>query len=142
MYPEMIDISKFTPENYKLGFTITVTRCFGWSLPNTSVVPFADCANHFIIDNQYELFNKRLHEKKKREKEGDHKVQITESESKYFTNLKMRINYDKHFLEDDKFNPKYEAPYKTLRYIRKLTMRDTISKLRVDHFLAAPQYQA
>ncbi len=53
----------------------------------------------------------------------------------------MRINYDKHFLEDDKFNPKYEAPYKTLRYIRKLTMRDNISKLRWDHFLAAPQYQ-
>lgn len=138
MYPEMIDITKFTPDNYKLGFTITVTRCFGWSLPNTSVVPFADCANHFIIDNQYELFNKRLHEKKKREKEGDSAVQITENESKYFTNLKMRINYDKHFLEDDKFNPKYEAPYKTLRYIRKLTMRDNISKLRVDHFLAAP----
>ena len=66
MYPEMIDIKKFTPDNYKLGFTITVTRCFGWSLPHTSVVPFADCANHFIIDNQYELFNKRLHEKKKK----------------------------------------------------------------------------
>ena len=51
LYPEVIDISKFTPETYKLGFTITVTRCFGWSLPHTSIVPFADCANHFIIDN-------------------------------------------------------------------------------------------
>jgi hypothetical protein len=53
----------------------------------------------------------------------------------------MRINYDKHFLEDDKFEAKYEAPYKTLRYIRKLSMREEISKLRVDHFLAAPKYQ-
>jgi hypothetical protein len=53
----------------------------------------------------------------------------------------MRINYDKHFLEDEKFDAKHDPPYKTLRYIRKLSMRDEISKLRVDHFLAAPQYQ-
>ena len=53
----------------------------------------------------------------------------------------MRINYEKHFMEDEKFEAKYEAPYKTLRYIRKLSMREEISKLRIDHFLAAPQYQ-
>lgn len=51
MYPELIDISKFTRENFDLAFTITVTRCFGWSLPSTMIIPFADCANHFIIDN-------------------------------------------------------------------------------------------
>jgi hypothetical protein len=59
-----MDITKFTEENFKKAFTITVTRCFGWSLPYTMVVPFADCANHFIIDNQYEMFNSRLHNKK------------------------------------------------------------------------------
>ena len=85
MYPEMIDITKFTPENYKLGFTITVTRCFGWSLPNTSVVPFADCANHFIIDNQYELYNKTLHLRKKQQKEGNSAIKFTPGEEKYFT---------------------------------------------------------
>lgn len=51
LYPDLIDISKFTPERFKLAYTTVVTRCFGWSLPSTSVIPFADCANHFIIDN-------------------------------------------------------------------------------------------
>lgn len=51
LYPDLIDMSRFTEKNFKLAFTITVTRCFGWSLPSTMVVPFADCANHFIIDN-------------------------------------------------------------------------------------------
>jgi hypothetical protein len=41
----------------------------------------------------------------------------------------MRINYEKHFREDENFEAKYEVPYKTLRYIRKLAMRDTINKL-------------
>jgi hypothetical protein len=78
MYPEHFDISQFTPENYKIGFTVTVTRCFGWSLPHTSVVPFADCANHFIIDNQYELYCKRLHDQNKiRLKDPSQKVKIS-----------------------------------------------------------------
>jgi len=51
LYPDIIKFDKFTEKNFKLAFTITVTRCFGWSLPSTMVVPFADCANHFIIDN-------------------------------------------------------------------------------------------
>jgi hypothetical protein len=69
MYPEVIEVKNFNTQNYKLAFTITVTRCFGWSLPHTSVVPFADCANHFIIDNQYELYSKRLHDKKARQQQ-------------------------------------------------------------------------
>ena len=117
LYPGDIELEAFTPERYKLAFTITVTRCFGWSLPHTSVVPFADCANHFIIDNQYELFCRRLHAKRE-------KPEIcSEAERQYFTQLKMRINYDKHFKEDSEFKPDYDPPYKTMRYIRKLQMR-------------------
>ena len=56
-------------------------------------------------------------------------MKFTSSEEKYFTQLKMRINYEKHFKEDQQFDPKYEVPYKTLRYIRKLAMRDTITNL-------------
>jgi len=130
MYPEIIDASQFTPKNYKLAFTITVTRCFGWSLPHTSVVPFADCANHFIIDNQYELYSKRLHDKKKIPN-----AEFTDDEKKYFTQLKMRINYEKHYVEDEKFNPNYDLPYKTLRYIKKLKMRNTCAELHPNKFL-------
>jgi hypothetical protein len=77
LYPSIIDIKEFTREHYKLAFTITVTRCFGWSLPHTSVVPFADCANHFIIDNQYELYSKRLHDKKKDHDSSPENVKFT-----------------------------------------------------------------
>jgi hypothetical protein len=51
MYPDLINVEGFTEKNFKLAFTTTVTRCFGWSLPYTTVIPLADCANHFIIDN-------------------------------------------------------------------------------------------
>ena len=27
-------------------FNTIVTRCFGWGLPKTSLIPFADCINH------------------------------------------------------------------------------------------------
>lgn len=131
----------FNPQNYKLAFTITVTRCFGWSLPHTSVVPFADCANHFIIDNQYELYCKRLHDLKKKQQTGDSTITFNQDEEKYFTQLKMRINYDKHFVEDEKFDPHFDTPYKTLRYIKKLQMRDRCAKLKPEAFLNDPEFK-
>lgn len=71
LYPSILSLEDFTKERFKLAFTITVTRCFGWSLPHTMVIPFADCANHFIIDNQYEMHNRDLTLRKmKTEKEG------------------------------------------------------------------------
>lgn len=112
-----------------------MTRCFGWSLPHTSVIPFADCANHFIIDNQYELINKRLHNKKKN---GE---TVTPSEEKYFTQCKMRINCDKHFKEDDEEVKIDEVPYKTKRYIRKLKMRNECSALEIKDFVLKEEYR-
>jgi hypothetical protein len=104
-------------------------------------VPFADCANHFIIDNQYELYNKTLHLRKKQQKEGNSSIKFTPGEEKYFTQLKMRINYEKHFQEDENFKPDYVVPYKTLRYIRKLAMRDELAKLTPQAFLEDEQYK-
>ena len=54
----------------------------------------------------------------------------------------MRINYEKHFQEDETFKPDYEVPYKTLRYIRKLAMRDELAKLTPQAFLEDEQYKA
>ena len=111
LYPDLIDITKFTRENFDLAFTVTVTRCFGWSLPYTMIIPFADCANHFIIDNQYEMVNTKLHPLNKPVK--NHEVEISKAEKTYFTPCKMRINIDKHFQEDSNFTDKIEVPYKT-----------------------------
>jgi len=53
----------------------------------------------------------------------------------------MRINYEKHFVEDAQFKPDYEVPYKTLRYIRKLAMRDNLATLTPQTFLEDEQYK-
>ena len=124
LYPELIDINGFTEANFKKAFTVTVTRCFGWSLPYTMVVPFADCANHFIIDNQYEMCNRRLDEKSREE--------LTKAEEKYFTPCKTRINFERHFKEDAIEEIKEDVPYKTKRYIRKLMMREQCVGLRAE----------
>ena len=126
LYPDVIDIKSFTEKNFKLAFTTCVTRCFGWSLPYTMVIPFADCANHFIIDNQYELFNSRLHSKKI---DSD----LTKAEETYFAMDKMRIDCFKHYKED--FKDEMDIPYKTKRYIKKLQMRNTCSGLTAPQFL-------
>lgn len=43
------------------AFTSVVTRCFGWGLPKTMMVPFADCINHHNVDSTYELIHPVYH---------------------------------------------------------------------------------
>ncbi len=40
------------------AFINVVTRCFGWGLPCTTMVPFADFINHHNVDSSYELISK------------------------------------------------------------------------------------
>ena len=43
-------------------FNTIVTRCFGWGLPKTSLIPFADCINHHNVDSTYEFICEELHQ--------------------------------------------------------------------------------
>jgi len=43
------------------SFVSVVTRCFGWGLPRTSMIPFADCINHHNVDSTYELIHTQYH---------------------------------------------------------------------------------
>lgn len=43
------------------SFVSVVTRCFGWGLPRTSMIPFADCINHHNVDSTYELIHSKYH---------------------------------------------------------------------------------
>ena len=45
-------------ELYIRAFDSVVTRCFGWGLPCTMMVPFADCINHHNVDSSYEMIRK------------------------------------------------------------------------------------
>ena len=42
---------------YIKAFNCVVTRCFGWGLPCTTLVPFADCINHHNVDSSYDMIN-------------------------------------------------------------------------------------
>lgn len=49
-----------------------MTRCFGWTLPSTSLVPMADMLNHSNINpSTYHLINKSI------EKTGEPKNRYT-----------------------------------------------------------------
>ena len=49
-------------KTYYWCFNSIVTRCFGWGLPKTSLIPFADCINHHNVDSTYEFICEQLHE--------------------------------------------------------------------------------
>lgn len=38
-----------------------VTRCFGWGVPKTSLIPFADSINHHNVDSTYEMLHLQHH---------------------------------------------------------------------------------
>lgn len=112
--------------------TLVVTRCFGYSLPQMMVVPFADCANHHATDNQYEMFNSRL------TKQGPAKSKA--EELFYFTQDKRRLNFLKHFDED--FDPKIEVPYKAERYAKKVGLRNTVAQMTTVDFTTREEFYA
>ncbi len=40
-------------------YNLACTRCFGWTLPSTMMVPMADFLNHQPSDTQYEIYEKK-----------------------------------------------------------------------------------
>lgn len=64
-------------------YDMVVSRCFGWSLPGTMMIPYADLANHHNSDTQYEMFNPKFHFTK----DKDEKVKL------YQTKCKMMIDF-------------------------------------------------
>lgn len=53
----------------------------------------------------------------------------------------MRINYDKQFVQDKDFELRFDAPYKSMRYIRKLIMRNSCAQLKAQKLLRDKEYQ-
>jgi len=60
--PEQFNLEVCTYEMYRRVSCFLSTRCFGWGLPTTLVVPIADSLNHSANSlTQVDLVNKRLH---------------------------------------------------------------------------------
>lgn len=90
-YPDILNISHFDFDAFYKAYNLTVTRCFGYSLPQTMIVPLADCVNHHNVDGQYELFHSKLHSVNSEEQFE----KLTEAEKCYFTNSRRRINFNR-----------------------------------------------
>ena len=54
----------YTKELFLRMYNYACTRCFGWTLPSTMMVPLADFMNHLPIDTSYDVYSKQSHEVK------------------------------------------------------------------------------
>ena len=45
-------------QEYIKAYLTVISRCFGWGLPCTTLIPFADCINHHNVDSGYEFIKK------------------------------------------------------------------------------------
>lgn len=52
----------YTKELFLRLYNYACTRCFGWTLPSTMMVPMADFMNHLPIDTSYDVYSKVTHE--------------------------------------------------------------------------------
>ncbi|CDW76123.1 set domain protein [Stylonychia lemnae] len=160
-YPELIDLDKFSEDLYKIAYNLVTTRCFGWSLPYTSLVPLADCFNHYNIDNQYELFNSKLHtllsDYNPKSSVQELKEELREVDYQYYTKEKMQLNFMKNFKEDQDLDKNQQPagesssegdsddpddiPEISQKRVNKLMIRSTCLGLTTQQFLEDEGYQ-
>ena len=98
-HPELF--TGYTRESFLRFYNFACTRCFGWSLPSTMMVPLADFMNHLPIDTSYDVYSKQSHEVKKTVNS-----QKTESSSKANKKTDYSAVYAKEFKEDS-IDPHY-----------------------------------
>ena len=79
-YPHIFPPSQISSELFYKFYAQVCTRCFGWGLPSTSMVPMADNHNHSDVTVVQEILNKQMH------LEAD-------KDNKYFTKTKFMNDY-------------------------------------------------
>ena len=70
------------------AFVSVVTRCFGWGLPKTMIIPFADCINHHNVDSTYELIHIPFHKAR-----YDPPNSNNRGPDSYYTRSKLDMDY-------------------------------------------------
>ena len=62
VYPDYFNLEDCNYDLFKKAACFIATRCFGWGLPTTILVPIADSFNHSSKSgNMIDFVNKRLH---------------------------------------------------------------------------------
>ena len=114
--PDCLNLEAFTFDNYLRAHYQVGTRCFGYAIPELSLVPFADNCNHHTTDNAYELFNSRLSTKMK----NQGLQSLTETEKFYNTTDRKKIDFHRNFAKAPMLGPIKPLHNKALRYSRKI----------------------
>ena len=84
-------------------YNFACTRCFGWTLPSTMMVPLADFMNHLPIDTSYDVYSKHEH-KVKQSVNGEKTLSTFKPDKK----TDYSAIYVKEFAEDS-LDPHYKA---------------------------------
>ena len=75
------NLISYTKEDFGKAYILVITRCFGWNLASTMLIPYADNFNHSSCDVGYEVVNTDLH------------IIYNESKKSYYTKDKFKIDY-------------------------------------------------
>jgi len=98
-YPEHFE--GLTKELFVKYYNLACTRCFGWNLPDTMMVPLADFLNHLPIDTQFGVYSKRTHQIKSKVDSNEDRKKVDRRGNGVEKNIDYSIVYrDKAFLED------------------------------------------
>lgn len=61
-YPKLFPQDKVSKDLFTFVYGNVVTRCFGWNMPCTMMIPVADSLNHAPVDCSNEMCDVKLHE--------------------------------------------------------------------------------
>lgn len=113
-FPHLFPLDKFTKQDFLWCYEAVMTRCFGWSLPTTMLVPMADFMNHnpdgttsYIVNTRFERKEEEAPENyliKKRKVAldvfNDNTITLSSEEKEIFhVSPGQRITYIKNNLE-------------------------------------------
>jgi hypothetical protein len=87
-YPNLFSIETIRRSNFYSIFAQVCSRCFGYGLPSTSMIPMADSMNHCDVTVVCETVTKSMHIK-------------PDPDSKYYTKTKYMCDYSLCFSPDE-----------------------------------------
>ena len=87
-YPDIFKHSTLNPDLFYKFYAQVCTRCFGWGLPSTAMIPMADNCNHSDVTVVQEIVHKQKHLEANRQ-------------SSYFTKTKYMNDYSVCYDNDE-----------------------------------------
>jgi len=85
-YPDVFEHKSISADLFYKFYAQVCTRCFGWGLPSTAMIPMADNLNHSDVTVVQEIVHKYMH-------------LIADRTSNYFTKTKYMNDYSLCFDE-------------------------------------------